>query len=449
MRFGALWVLAAAATPELLAGQASPGRIGFERFVLPNGLEVLLAPDPWTQVVAIDLWINAGSRYDPPGRGGMAHLFTQLAFAGSTHVTRGEYQVLVEEARGSYGAEVEDEVARFSETLPAERLNLGLWLEAERFRGLKLDDSVTALARDAELQAQSGSAAREAFAGPILSAATALYDSATCFGYAHLNRGTGSTLSGMNGAEVSAFYRRLYVPRNARLVIAGAFDSTEAKRLVTAFFGDLPGGEVASPPSCVPGTLVPRQIRATSSASAVPAAGLFYRVPGHGHADTPALELLGVILGQGRSARLNRSLTIKAQAAVATQAGTIAGRREDGVFALFAVAAPGVTGDSLATLLAGEARWAQGPDLGEPDLERAKTIYRATVVSMRQRPADIAELLQHAATFHGDAAAVNTDFQRYQAVTLDDVRRVARTYLTPENGVTLLVAPGSGGGGPS
>lgn len=440
MRIRAFHLLACLTAP--VAAQ-EPGPVAFERLTLPNGLEVLLAPDPSTQVVGVNLWVLAGSRYDPPSRGGLAHLFTRLGFAGSTHITRGEYGRLVERAHGAFGAEVGEDVARFSVTLPAERLNLGLWLEAERLRGVKLDDSVVALARAAELESQAQDADREAFAEPILTAVTALYDSAACWPYAHRTQGTRTSLEAVTGADAQEFFRRHYVPRNARLVIAGGFNLAEAKRLVTGYFGEIPSGEPVPPPSC--DTAAPkaaRQVRASAARSDVAAAGQFYRIPGHGHADVPALELLGIVFGQGRSARLSVTLGDSSRAAIATQAGSFATRREAGVFALFAAGRPGVPADSLAGLLATQATWAQGSGLTQADLDRARTIQRATTVSARQRAHDVAEALQHAAAFHGGAEAVNTDPARFAAVTLDDLRRVARLYLTPANAVTLLVTPG-------
>ncbi|HXG45777.1 MAG TPA: insulinase family protein, partial [Gemmatimonadales bacterium] len=238
MRLALLGLLGVAAP---LAAQA-PGPIAFERFTLPNGLEVVLAPDSLAPVVAVNLWVFGGTRYDPPGRGGLAQLFRRLAFAGSGHVTRGEHERLVTSAHGFYDAEVEDEAARFSETMPPERLNLALWLEAERLRGLKLDDSALALARRAELESRTADA-QDAFAEPILTAVASLYDSTACFPYAHLGRGTPASLGAVTRPEVEAFFRRHYVPRNARLVVAGGFDREQATRLVTAYFGEIPPGE--------------------------------------------------------------------------------------------------------------------------------------------------------------------------------------------------------------
>lgn len=165
----------------------------------------------------------------------------------------------------------------------------------------------------------------------------------------------------------------------------------------------------------------------------------FYRLPPHDHADNPALELLGIIMGEGTSSRLPQRLTRELRAAVATQGGIVGDRRAPGAFLLFAVAGDSVTTDSLAALLSAQAAWAGGDGLTEADLLQARNVYRSTAVSGRERAEDIAEALQHAATFHGDLAMINEEPDRVLAVTLEDMRRVARTWLIPGNALTLVI----------
>jgi zinc protease len=135
------------------------------------------------------------------------------------------------------------------------------------------------------------------------------------------------------------------------------------------------------------------------------------------------------------------ALARDAKAAIGAQGGILSDRRGPEVFGLFALAAPGVTADSLTSLLNAQVVWAAGDGLTDADLVRAKNIYRATAVSVRERPADIAEQLQHAALFHGSADDINAETDRVMAVTLADLRRVAKTWLAQENSLTLVVIP--------
>src|ERR1041385_1971076 len=123
-----------------LFGQ-EPARINLESYVLPNGLQVILAPDHSAQVVAVDVWYNVGSRNEVRGRTGFAHLFEHMMFQGSAHVKKAEHFQLVERAGGELNGSTSEDRTNFFEELPSNRLNLGLWLEADRMRSLAVTDS--------------------------------------------------------------------------------------------------------------------------------------------------------------------------------------------------------------------------------------------------------------------------------------------------------------------
>ncbi len=119
-----------------------PGRIAMERYTLPNGLTVILAENHSTQVVAVDVWYNVGSRNERPGRTGFAHLFEHMMYQGSEGVKKGDHMALLTRAgsQGFNGSTTEDRT-NYYQPLPSNRLNLGLWLEADRMRSLSITDS--------------------------------------------------------------------------------------------------------------------------------------------------------------------------------------------------------------------------------------------------------------------------------------------------------------------
>lgn len=420
------------------------GRIHFERYTLPNGLEVLLAPDRSSQVVAVDVWYLAGSREEPADKAGLARLFERLMFAGSASVAPGGHSRLLEDVGSRLSADVDEERARFSESVPSNRLNLALWLEADRMGSLAINDSSVAQARLGLLDDLSQRVNEEPYAAAILDALASLYDSGGCPGYAHPTIGRQGSITRLTTADARAFFQTRYAPNNARLVVAGDFDAAATRQLITQYFGSLPRGPAATGPACTPTFNPGARTKALSDRSIARAAvGQFYRLPAHDHADGPALELLGLVLSQGTGSRLATTVARDARAAIATQGGILSDRRGPQVFVLFAVAAPDVTPDSLGALLAAQARWAAGDGATENDLTRAKNIYRATAISGRERPADIADQLQHAAVFHGSADDANAEVDRVLAVTLADLRRVAQTWLVPENALTLVISPGA------
>jgi predicted Zn-dependent peptidase len=432
-------------SPDIRLAAQGPGAIGFERYNLPNGLEVILAEDHAAPVVAVDIWYRAGSRYEQPGHTGLARLFERLMFTGTTNAPAGEYARRINQAGGQLSAEVLDDVSRFGNVLPSDQLPLGLWLEADRMRGLGFSDSVFQLQRDAAIEERQSRIDTQPYSAAFLSGIYTAYDSATCFGYAHPPVGSVADLNRLTLADAQQFYQTYYVPKAARLVVAGDFDPATAKRLIGQMFGGLAGGEPPARPVCA-GADTPKAAGAplilSDQAASLAAAGLFFRVPEHGHADTPALDLLAIILARGQTSLLRARLSRDARLAAAAQADIFVKRDGPSVFGLFLVASEGVSADSLQHRLAEEIDSLPDAGLTAADLARARQIYTATVISSRQRMQEIGESLQHAAAFHQSPDAVNSDLARYQAVSLDDLRRVARTYLRPELAKVIMVNPG-------
>src|SRR5256712_2726378 len=132
-----LLLLGAALAPPLL-GQS--GQISYEVFTLPNGLRVLYSEDHSTPIVSVDVWYNTGSRNERPGRSGFAHLFEHMMFEGSAHVKKGEHFQLISRAGGSENGSTAEDRTNYYETVPSNRLNLALWLEADRMRSLTITD---------------------------------------------------------------------------------------------------------------------------------------------------------------------------------------------------------------------------------------------------------------------------------------------------------------------
>lgn len=424
-----------------LSGQTA-GRLGYDRFSLPNGLDVVLAPDHASQVVAVSVWYRAGSRDETPAEAGLARLFERLMFTGSANVPAGGHGAIVEDAGGRLTAAVDEETSRYSETLPSNRLNLGLWLEAERMRSLAINDTTVAQSQTGllgDLEARIGG---EAYTGAIFDAIASVYDSAACPGYAHPSIGRVNTIQSITTADARSFYQRYYRPNNARLVVTGDFDPTSTRREIERDFGDIPRGPDIAEVSCTMTPAAGPRVKTVSDRLAGRVAvGRFYPVPAHRDPSTPALELLGIILSQGPGSRLTARLVREAGSADATQGGLLTDRAAPGVFGLFAVAADKVGADTLGSQLAAEAAWAGGPGLTEADLTRARNIYLATAVSGRERPADVAEALHHAASMHGAIDPVNTELADVLAVTLADLRHAAATWLAPDRALMVTVVP--------
>jgi zinc protease len=243
--------------------------------------------------------------------------------------------------------------------------------------------------------------------------------------------------------DVQGFFKRYYAPNNATLVITGDFQPAEAKRLVEQYFGDIPRVEAPPPVQCTQQfNRGQRRARYVDAKATLPAVIQTYLIPEYKSDDTPALEFLATILGQGESSRLNVRLGREAKATVAAQTGAGLGpHRGPNVFYALGIANQGVPIDSVDRLLAAEMARVAAEGVSDAELTKAKNAYRASTIEDRQRALNVAEALHTADMFLGSYEAVNTSLDRYMKVTADDVKRVAATYLRPDNSFVITIVP--------
>jgi len=436
----ACWPIAA------LAGQVLP-QIPIETYSLGNGLRVILSPDHSSQVVTVNVWYNAGSRNEVRGRTGFAHLFEHMMFQGSANVKKGDHFALVERAGGQTNATTAEDRTNYFEMLPSNRLNLGLWLEADRMRSLAVTDSNLVNQREAVKEERRLQVDNQPYRGVLFEGIYAQQDSATCFPYAHSIIGSMADLNAARAPDVKAFFDLYYTPNNATLVVAGDFAPAEARDLVARYFGDIPRGP--EPPAVVCearfNTGLVRRPWPDPKAT-LPGTFVSYQIPAYDHPDYPAVALLGTMLGQGESSRLNRIVVREKQLAQAAFAfvNSQAPRRGPGVFLVATIANQGVSAEALERAMAEVIGDLAGNGVPAAELDKAKNGYLATKIQQQQISLFLAEAIQEATMFLGDPNQVNTDPSRYLAVTTDDVRRVAAKYLVPDNSLVLLVTPAGG-----
>src|SRR5690348_10332853 len=330
-------VLLAASLPPSLGAQA--GRIPYEAFALPNGLHVLYSEDHSTPIVSVDVWYNTGSRNERPGRSGFAHLFEHMMFEGSAHVKKGEHFQLISRAGGSENGSTAEDRTNYYETVPSNRLNLALWLEADRMRALAITDENFHNQRETVKEERRLRIDNPPYAAAFVDGMTWPFDSTTCFPYAHTVIGSMDDLNAAKLEDVQAFFDTYYAPNNATLVVVGDFRPVELRRLVNAYFADVRSHATPPPVSCDWKVGPGERRRDVEDAHAnLPAVVRYYRVPPDDNADTPALDLLNTILGEGESSRLNVGVVRHDQAALQAATFILNERRGPGVLIAYGVA---------------------------------------------------------------------------------------------------------------
>src|SRR5437870_9836158 len=423
-----------------LAAQA--GRISYEAFTLPNGLHVLYSEDHSTPIVSVDLWYNAGSRNERAGRSGFAHLFEHMMFEGSAHVKKGEFFQLIQRAGGTLNGSTAEDRTTYYETVPSNRLNLALWLEADRMRSLAVTDEHFHNQRETVKEERRLRVDHQPYSAAFTDGIVMAFDSATCFAYAHPTIGSMDDLNAAKLEDVQALFDTYYAPNNATLVVVGDFRPGELRPLVNEYFADVRSHATPPPVSCDWKVGPGERRRDVDDAHAnLPAVVRYYRVPADDDPDTPALDLLNTILGEGESSRLNVGVVRHDQAALQAATFILNERRGPGVLIAYGVANQHVDVRRLDSLLVRELDSARAGGVTAEELARAKATFRANFIHQHEGTIGRAEGLNHYDLLHGALADVNTDLDRYLAVTADDIRRVAGKYLVAANAAVLIVRP--------
>ncbi len=420
-------------------------RIPFEKYTLANGLDVILAEDHRLPLVAVDVWYHVGPANEAAGRTGFAHLFEHMMFQGSKHVPGDSHFKLLEAAGGTgLNGTTDFDRTNYFETLPANQIELGLWLEADRM-GYLLD--TVDEAKLANQQDVVRNERRQSVEGqPYGIVQEALFR--TVFPAGHPYRasviGSHADIQAAKLGDVKTFFKQYYTPNNASLAIAGDFDAARAKALVEKYFGPLNRGP--SPPKLPVETpaitaerrlVVPDrvQLQRVYMAWLTPP----FMKPGDAEADAAAAAL-----GGGPSSRLYKSLVYEKQLAQdVTAAQYSLGLRS--VFLIMATARPGKSAADLETAIDEELRKFrdQGPDARE--VERAKNAFETRVLSDLELlggfggVADMLNLFNH---YTGDPGYLPRYLDEHRKLTPEGIKAFAQQHLQRHTRVVVHGIPG-------
>lgn len=419
--------------------------IPIDTFTLANGLHVIVSEDHSTPVVAVSMWYYVGSAHEPTGRSGFAHLFEHLLFEETENLDDGELDRLITQAGGVLNGTTDNDRTAYFEILPANRLNLALWAHAERMdrlvvteRGLETQREVVKEERRFRIDNQ-----------PYAHAQLALDTLATDYPpYRHLTIGTMDDLDAATAGDALDFYERYYVPNNAVLAVVGDVTPRQVRTLTEEYFGAIPRGtEVPSlpPVPTTPRTDGERRLELPDPLAQLPRIWMAYNTPPADHPDAYALDLLVRVLSGGESSRLERRLVQDEQAALAIAAFN-RDRLGGGMLTIGAIPNVGVEVERIEELVAAEIVTLQEAGITDRELRKAKNQERADAVTNRLRVQSKGNLLQAAQLHYRDPFRVNNQVERYEAITLEDLRRVARTYLTSDNQTVVIARPAAATG---
>jgi predicted Zn-dependent peptidase len=419
-------------------------KIEYERFTLPNGLRVILSVDKTAPVVATYVHYHVGSKNERSDRTGFAHFFEHLMFEGTENIPRHTIDKLIQSAGGQLNAHTSFDETGYEIMLPSNQLKLALWIESERMLHARVEEVGVETQRGVVKEERKVSLDNRPY-GSILEN-LALYTAAGT-PYAWTPIGSAQYIDQATIQEFRDFYKQYYIPNNAVLSIVGDFDVAETKKLVQDYFGTIPrGAEVERPKFTVAMGTEEKTAEIREEKTPLPALLYAWRTVPKGHADAYALQLLATILGTGNSSRLYSEMVDKKQIAVGVQAFPL-DLEDAGILGLFAVSHPTVTMDQLATEFKSQIENVQQSGVTQQEFEKARNQVETQYARRFNNALDKAQALAEYETYFNDPTLINTEIDRYMAVTREDIQRVAKKYLVPSNRVVLkYLTPAQGEG---
>jgi zinc protease len=427
----ALTVLASASAPS------SP-KVTYTDTKLKNGLRVIISEDHIAPVFSLAVTYDVGSRNERKGRTGFAHLFEHMMFKGSENVGPGEHFMLIFNNGGSMNGTTNKERTNYFQTMPANQLELVLFLEADRMKSLEITQENLDNQRHAVQEERRQGVDNQPYGRTFEVFDELAYDN---FAYQHSVIGSMDDLNAASVEDVAEFFKMYYAPNNAVLTIVGAVKTDEALALVRKHFESIPS-QPAPPPVDIsqPEQTEERRKTIEDPLARLPRLDMGYRLPPAPSPDEDALSVLGTVLSSGRSSRFFEQIVREKQ--LATSASAFAQMsRGPGMFRVVAMAAPGQAVADIEKAIEEEIERVKTGPIADWEMEKARAQARSGLAGTLQSSLSRAILLSEFALFFNDPERINRRADDIAKVTAADVQRVARQYLTPRTRTVVITNP--------
>ena len=429
-----------AAAPAAAASPPAAAALGWRTRTLANGLKVYSVRDPNSANVSVQIWYDVGSRDDPRGRSGFAHLFEHMMFKSTRNMVPEQFDRLTEDVGGYNNASTNDDYTNYFEVVPANHLQRLLWAEAERMGSLVIEPGFFASERDV-VKEELRSRVLAAPYGKLfyLYLPQISYD---VHPYARPGIGSIEDLDSATIDDVRAFHATYYRPDNAVLVVVGNFDEAQFDAWVDSYFGPIarPAAPIPRVTAVEPERREARRYTVYEPNTPLPAVLLSFPVPPARDADAAAMEVLDGILSTGESSRLHQALVYRDR--IASQASSFIDVRQGiGTIAAYAILSEGQSAEAGEAALRREiARFRDGA-VSAAELDEARNELLTGALRERETVDGRASAIAEGVVVYGDADAAATRLARIAAVTPADIQRVARRWLREDASAAIRYLP--------
>lgn len=407
---------------------------------LPNGLRVYAMPDKDTASVSVAVWYDVGSKDDPAGRSGFAHLFEHLMFKSTSNMPPEFMDRLTEDAGGFNNASTWNDFTNYYETVPANHLERVLWAEAERMGSLVIDDANFKSEREVVKEELRQSVLSRPY-GKLFS----LYIPQSGYSvhpYGRPGIGSIEDLDAATVEDVRAFHAAYYRADNAVLVVSGNFDETQLDAYVKKYFSGIetPKREIPRVTAVEPARTEAKTYTVYEPNTPLPAVVISWPSPDAASNDNAALTLMDAILQRGQSSRLYHSLVYEQQLAADT-GSSFEINAQPGLYSLYAILSGGKSADEGLAALNKEVARMRDTLVTQAELDEARNEMITSALDGRETSDGRADELARSVILFDNARASDEMLAKLQTVTAEDIQRVARAVMDDSKSVTIKYLP--------
>ena len=413
-------------------------KVEFEEYDLSNGLHVVLHQDNTAPLVTTAVMYHVGAKDENPERTGFAHFFEHLLFEGTENIGRGEWFKIVSANGGTNNANTNQDRTYYYEVFPSNNLALGLWMESERLlhpviNQIGVDTQNEVVKEEKRLRVDNspyGQWNGEAFKN--------LFNEHP---YRWTTIGSLDHLDAASLEEFQAFNKKFYIPNNAVLVVAGDFETENAKKLIEDYFGDIPRGEEIVRETFTEAPIT-EEIKATFEDPniQIPAVFTVYRTPSMTTREARILDMISTILSDGKSSRLHKKLVDDKKKAMQVAAFNYS-LEDYGAYIILALPLGENTLDDLVAEMDEEIVKMQTELISEREFQKLKNKFENQFVNSNASVEGIANSLARYFMLYDDINLINTEINIYNSITREEIREIAKKYLNPNQRLVLDYLP--------